>query len=132
MRPIHVLGLLLVGCVHPLDVLKDEMINECRFSMKPGSGSCGHQPESVGIDLRGRVVLQAGQDVKPLPFTALKVLRDGQVVTTGSTDEQGEFQFRHLSRGRYELVLDSDRGDGSAPFEVGFGTTDLVLRAKAR
>jgi len=95
-------------------------------------GGCYGQPDSVGVQVAGRVMAGPTGFERPLAFVRLELYQGGRTIGTTSTDAAGSFSFRHLDHGSYQLVLDSDRHEGRAQFDLGWKTVEVVVTARPR
>jgi hypothetical protein len=98
-----------------------------------GSPTCHQQPSTVGVRLRGHIVVEGPVSEQPVTFTKVNLVHKTRTVDSASSDQTGAFEFaRAIDDGVYELVLESDRYEGQKRVEIDGASKDALIVAKAR
>jgi hypothetical protein len=98
-------------------------------SSRSGTG-CQPRPPTVGVTLRGQVVVAGATGPLPLAFTKVVLLREARVVATAASDGRGRFSFTdNLDAGDYEIALAPGDYTGGTTLTVDRGTPDVVVFA---
>lgn len=94
---------------------------------------CRERPDSVGVRVRGRLMVEGPTGPQPLPFTRILLKRKAATVATSASDRDGSFQFpRGVPCGIYDLTLDSDRHQAHVAFEHTLTTSRLLVTAAVK
>jgi hypothetical protein len=94
--------------------------------------NCGARPSTVGVTLRGQVLVDGRAGVGPLPLANAKVLllRQARELASAATDGQGRFSFtRNLEAGDYEVALAPGDWAGGTVVTVDRGSAEVVVFA---
>jgi hypothetical protein len=123
---------LLAGCAAAGRPANDLLWNALKAQDCMMSPTCERMPDSVGFYVRGQVVVAGPLGLETVPFSQVKLLRDGvQVVAETSSDRSGNFLFRQkIPHGLYDLVLVSDFYQARQPLRLRGAPDDLVLLAR--
>jgi hypothetical protein len=124
-------SLVLGGCKHTnptTDVAVGEAVSRT-ISYALGA-QAEPRPDTVGVAVRGRLLLVGPYGTAGLPYTRVTLSHDGRAIATVASDRRGDFFFKNeLRRGRYDLTVDSDAYQGDAHFEVDCVTAQVTVYA---
>jgi hypothetical protein len=116
-----VIGLVLLvhGCNHS-SATEASVAEALQRTLSYAAGHTEPHPDTVGVTLRGQLLVMGPAGTGRLPYTRVTLLHAGRAIATVATDGAGDFYFKNrLAAGEYELTLDSGAYEGGLHFEVG-------------
>ncbi|MGD1894971.1 MAG: carboxypeptidase-like regulatory domain-containing protein [Cyclobacteriaceae bacterium] len=83
---------------------------------------CEPIPDDMGIDLNGTVVNSTDQPVRQ---ATIMLVKDGQTITSTTTNDDESYLLSHISTGTYDLQI---IGDGYLPFSETIEISESISR----